>query len=231
MPTDPASFLHRLKGRFVAFEGPDGSGKSTQLRRLVALCQQLSLPVCEVREPGGTTVGEQVRQVLLSKDNAGMTLRCEMLLYMASRAQLVEERIRPALASGQIVFADRFVSSTYAYQGAAGGVPDADIHAVAQVACGRTLPDLVLVFDIDEHAAARRAGLAPAKGRKHDAGSGSLFSDRIEDRGRDFQRRVREGYLAMAAKEPARHAVINASAGPEDVWASMLGSLERWLGA
>jgi len=70
-----------------------------------------------------------------------------------------------------------------------------------------------------------------SKGRKHDAGSGSLFSDRIEDRGRDFQRRVREGYLAMAAKEPARHAVINASAGPEDVWASMLGSLERWLGA
>lgn len=220
------SIVRGLRGRFIAFEGADGSGKSTQLRRLVDACAANGVPVCEVREPGGTDVGEQIRGVLLNKDNVGMSLRCEMLLYMASRAQLVESRIRPALADGKVVIADRFVSSTYAYQGAAGGLPDAEIEAVARVACGATLPGLVLIFDVDEKTAGRRAGLVTSgKGAKA-ASAGMLFSDRIEDRGREFQRAVREGYLALAQRDPARHAVIDARGGPDEVWAELLKTLD-----
>jgi len=214
VPTGPATFLHALKGKFLAFEGPDGSGKSTQLRHLVALCQQHAIGVCEVREPGGSTVGEQVRTILLNKDNT---------------AQLVEERIRPAMAAGHIVIADRFVTSTYAYQGAAGGLPAPEIDAVAGVACGGTLPDLVLLYDVDEHTAAKRAGLvAQGRGKRADSTSGSLFADRIEERGRDFQKHVRAGYLAIAKREPERHAVIDASRGPDEVWDATRQALETW---
>jgi dTMP kinase len=223
----PAPWISRLRGKFIAFEGGDGSGKSTQLRRLVATCSQAGEHVCEVREPGGTPVGEQIRQVLLSKDNAGMSLRCEMLLYMASRAQLVESRIRPALAAGHIVIADRFVSSTYAYQGAAGGLPDADIAAASGVACGPTLPDLVLIFDVDEATAAKRAGIATSpRAGKSDPG-GSLFTDRMEEKGREFRRRVRESYLEQARRDPERHAVINARQGPEQVWDALVEVLRN----
>lgn len=226
MPTDPATFLSRLPGKFLAFEGADGSGKTTQLRRFVALCQERGLLVCEVREPGGTPVGEKIRSVLLDKENAGMTLPCEMLLYMASRAQLVESAIRPALALGKVVVADRFVTSTYAYQGAAGGLPEAHIDAVTTVACGGTLPHLVMIFDVDEATAAKRSGVESAT-RRPDTGSGSLFADRMEDKGREFQRRVREGYLAHAKRFPGTHAVIDARGGPDDVWERLLATLAR----
>ena len=154
IPTPP-TWLTALRGKFIAFEGPDGSGKTTQYRRLMALLHEHKIPVCEVREPGGTPIGESVRQILLhTKDD--MTLRCEMLLYMASRAQLVQERIRPAMLKGDVVLADRFVASTLAYQGSAGGLPIDEIKAVAQVAVQSCWPDLNLVFDVDEDTAARR---------------------------------------------------------------------------
>lgn len=225
-PTPPP-WLTRLSGRFLVFEGPDGSGKSTQLKRLVALAAAHALPVCEVREPGGTDVGERIRQILLDKSHSDMSLRCEMLLYMASRAQLVEKRIRPALAAGHLVIADRFVSSTIAYQGAAGGLPREEIDAVTGVACGAVRPDLILIFDVDEQTAAQRAGIIapPGKGRKADGASGSLFADRMEDRSRDFRRKVRESYLAQAKGDPATHAIINAAKGPDEVWESLAQSL------
>lgn len=221
--TGPGS-LDNLRGKFLVFEGPDGSGKSTQLRRLVELCAARNLPLCEVREPGGTPVGEHIRQILLhTKDE--MTLRCEMLLYMASRAQLVEQRIRPALARGELVIADRFVSSTYAYQGAAGGVPIDEIDAVARVAMQGAAPDLVIIFDVDEETAARRTrGLA--KGARPSqvkvAGHVTLFDDRIERRGADFHSKVRRGYLDLATRDPAHHAVLDASKGPDDVWEQLV---------
>lgn len=223
------ALLDKLRGRFIAFEGPDGSGKSTQLKRLVALCLQHDVPVCEVREPGGTPIGESIRQILLhTKDE--MSLRCEMLLYMASRVQLVEQRIRPALARGELVIADRFVGSTYAYQGAAGGIPVAEIDAVAKVALQGTAPELVLIFDVDEETAARRTrGVAKAPGRKapgrkeqNVAGQVTLFDDRIEQRGQAFHANVRRGYHELAAREPGRHCLIDASKGPDEVWASLL---------
>jgi len=211
-------WIKKLAGRFIAFEGPDGSGKSTQLRRLITLCQQAGVGVCEVREPGGTPIGERIRQLLLDT-KSDMTLRCEMLLYMASRAQLVEERIRPALARGEVVLADRFVESTYAYQGGGGGLPETEITAVAGVALGETWPDLVLLFDVDEETAARRTkGISKPTKKKVLADEVSLFDDRIEARGREFNRRVRSTYLDRARAQPERHLVVDARRTPEEVW-------------
>lgn len=221
------AWLARLGGRFIAFEGPDGCGKSTQMKQLLALCRDGGITVCEVREPGGTHVGERIRQILLDKASEGMTLRCEMLLYMASRAQLVETVIRPALARGEAVIADRFVASTYSYQGAAGGLPEAEIDAAAQVATGGLLPDLNLVFDVDEQTAAKRAGIVSGKGarRQH----GSLFADRMEDRDQTFRRSVREGYLRQAASNPARFSIIDARGDTAQVWSRTLDALRTWL--
>ena len=108
-----------LKGRFIVFDGPDGSGKTTQFRRLINLAHSHGIKTTEVREPGGTPIGEQIRNILLDPTNEEMVTKCEMLLYMASRAQLIEQKIAPALSEGQLVIADRFISSTLAYQGTA----------------------------------------------------------------------------------------------------------------
>lgn len=195
-------WLSQLAGRFLVFEGPDGTGKSTQFARFVARCRDAGLTVCEVREPGGTAISERVRDLLLDLKSPEMSMRCEMLLYMASRAQLVDERIRPALARGEVVLADRFVTSTIAYQGYGGGVPVADILAAAQAACAEVRPDLIIVFDVDDAIAAQRIGDA---------------RDRIESRGEAYRRKVREGYLAQVREDPRRHALIDTSASIESV--------------
>jgi dTMP kinase len=215
-------WINSLRGKFLAFEGPDGSGKSTQYRRLLSLCKQANITCCEVREPGGTPIGERVRDILLDHAHHDMTLRCEMLLYMASRSQLVEQRIRPALKRGELVIADRFVSSTFAYQGYAGGVPVSEIAAAADIALQGTVPDVVVIFDVDEVTAARR--INPLLGAAA-ADRESKTPDRIEARGRDFHRKVRQGYLELAKNDPAHHLVIDASQGPEDVWAELVKML------
>jgi dTMP kinase len=222
----PPPWLAALAGKFIVFEGADGSGKSTQLTRFAKLCSDAGLSVCQVREPGGTDVGERIRTILLDKNSAGMTVLCEMLLFMASRAQLVEQRIAPALARGDIVLTDRFTASTYAYQGSGGGVPDAAIASVARVACGTISPDLTLVFDLCEDAAARRTGVAANS--KAQSG-GSLFADRMEERDRDFFAKVRKGYLDLARREPDHHAIIDASGTPDQVWSLTLTTLEARL--
>lgn len=206
-------WLSSLAGRFIVFDGPDGSGKTTQFRRLLALLGEGGVPVCEVREPGGTGIGEEIRRVLLDHAHHDMTIVCEMLLYMASRAQLVEQRIRPSLRAGQLVLADRFVSSTIAYQGAAGGIPLEDILAVARIALAGIEPDLVVIFDVDERTAASR--LSP-------------LLDRMEAKGAAFHARVRQGYLDMARREPTRHMVIDASRSEEAVWEDLLARLGEW---
>lgn len=208
-----ASWSTALRGRFLAFEGPDGSGKSTQIGRFQAWAEAQQLPLTLVREPGGTAVGERVRQILLDPIHAEMTVRCEMLLYMASRAQLMEERIEPAIASRACVLSDRFVGSTLAYQGAAGGIPERDIRAVAQVAIGGRWPDLNVLFDVDTETAMKR--LNP-------------LLDRMEGKGMDFHRRVRDGYLAEAHRDPKRHLVIDASRSPDEVFEQLINGLRRW---
>lgn len=245
------SFLRALAGRFIVFEGPDGSGKSTQFRRLSEALKAQKVTTCEVREPGGTPVGERIRDVLLrpfgdqapsppptaptastahramfgaldpAPDNSsagidadahGMTVRCEMLLYMASRAELVERIILPALKRRELVLADRFVASTLAYQGSAGGLSASDISAVARVATRNLQPDLVVVFDLDHHAAAKRMG---------------LLLDRMEAKGAAFHSKVREGYLAQAKADPGRYAIVDASQDPDTVWASLVNVLRE----
>ena len=206
-----APWLDRLAGKFVVFDGPDGSGKTTQFARFVAHCRAANLTVCDVREPGGTAIGEQIRAVLLNPANEVMSVRCEAMLYMASRAQLVEQVIGPALARGELVLADRFFSSTLAYQGAAGGLSEEEILAVGRVALGAHWPDLTVIFDVDETTAAARN-----RGAR----------DRVERQGADYHRKVREGFLAQAKARPQAHLVVDAAPDPEAVFARLLAALE-----
>ncbi|MFZ4573618.1 MAG: dTMP kinase [Phycisphaerales bacterium] len=226
-PQQDAAFPRSLRGKFIVFEGPDGSGKTTQFKRFLAYCAEHGVTVCEVREPGGTPIGEEIRQILLHTKQE-MCLRTEMLLYMASRAQLIEQRIRPALARGELVLADRFIQSTYAYQGAAGGIPETEIRAVGGVALGGLEPHRVLIFDVDAATAAKRTRGVEKAGRKKAAepAGASLFDDRIEQRTTaDTHSTIRRSYLDQAEANPAAFRVIDASKDPESVWAALLGAL------
>jgi len=207
------AWMSSLGGCFVVFDGPDGSGKSTQFRRFADIARATGLEVVEVREPGGTAIGEKIRAILLDPANAEMTTRSEMLLYMASRAQLYEQRIAPAIASGALVLADRFVSSTLAYQGTAGGIDEEEILAVGKVATGNHWPDLTVVFDVDTAVAMKR--LSP-------------LLDRMEQKGMDFHARVRSGYLAQATRWAHRYAVVNASVAPDAVTHGLLVAVAAW---
>ena len=207
------AWMSSLGGYFVVFDGPDGSGKSTQFRRFADIARATGLEVVEVREPGGTAIGEKIRAILLDPANAEMTTRSEMLLYMASRAQLYEQRIAPAIAAGALVLADRFVSSTLAYQGTAGGIDEEEILAVGKVATGNHWPDLTVVFDVDTDVAMKR--LSP-------------LLDRMEQKGMDFHARVRSGYLAQAIRWAHRYAVVNASVAPDAVTHGLLDAVATW---
>lgn len=213
--TDTLPWMQKLAGRFLVFDGPDGSGKSTQFARFSAACREAGLQTCEVREPGGTSIGEQIRNILLDPKNDDMSMRCEMMLYMASRAQLLEERIRPALAKKHVVLADRFISSTLAYQGTAGGMSQEEILAVGRVAVGSVWPDLTVIFDVDERAASSR--LNP-------------LLDRMELRGAEFHRRVRNGFLAQANSQPDKYCVIDASPDADAVFAALMTALASRFG-
>jgi dTMP kinase len=205
-----ASWTQALAGRFIVFDGPDGSGKSTQFRRFAAFLRGQGLPVCEVREPGGTVIGEQIRRVLLDPANDSMDTRCEMLLYMASRAQLMAERIGPGLRAGQCVLADRFISSTLAYQGTAGGIAVDEILAVGRAAIGEHWPDLTVIFDVDTATAARR--LNP-------------LLDRMERKGAEYHHKVRQGYLDQARAAPHRYLVVDARLDADTVFGALLAAL------
>jgi dTMP kinase len=214
----------RTRGLFLTLDGPDGGGKTTQAARLVDwLCAQ-GVEAVRCRDPGGTALGERVRAIVQDREMVHLALRAEMLLFMASRAQLVEEVIRPALAAGRVVVSDRFLLASLVYQGDAGGLPIDEIVAVGQAATGGLLPDLTLVLDIDPQAARDRVGHA---------------RDRIEDRPDDYHRRVRDGYL-RAARVAARGesgcsyylapiVVIDAAADPDTVFARIRDEVERAL--
>ena len=215
LPAENIPWLTELSGKFVVVEGPDGSGKSTQAARLVSLLREAGLEVLEVREPGGTPLGERLRAVLLDPETGEIDVRTEMLLYMASRAELVASRIRPALARGACVLADRFVSSTLAYQGAAGGLDQVAIRDAARAACGEVTPDLVAIFDVDESTAAGRMG---------------LLRDRMEARGSAYHAAVRRGYHEQAEAEPETHVLIDAARSLDHVFADFLGVLGARFG-
>lgn len=212
----PDTLARALPGSFVVFEGPDGSGKSTQLELFIGACKAAGVEPVEVREPGGTEIGERIRRALLEHlDREEMSLRCEMLLYMASRAQLCEQIIAPALAAGRFVLADRFVSSTLAYQGAAGGLPEDEILAAAKIATRGLTPDAVVIFDVDEHTSAER--LNPLL-RGDDL-------DRMESKGAAFHRKVREGYRRQTERWPDTHLRVDGSRAPGEVYTQLIERL------
>jgi len=190
------------KGKFITFEGGEGCGKSTHIERLAARLRGDAYPVLIVREPGGTEVGEQIRHILqYSKQSVAMVAETELLLFSASRAQLVREIILPALGKGSVVLCDRFLDSTTVYQGVGRRIDAQAIAAINAFATDACRPDLTMVIDLDP-----RTGLERARGRE-------LF-DRMESQSLEFYERVRQGYLDLAKREPKRVKVVD---GAQDV--------------
>jgi dTMP kinase len=194
-----------VKGVFITFEGTEGSGKSTQISLLAERLRELRYTVRTLREPGGTPIGEEIRHTLKhSKDNAAMTAEAELLLMNASRAQLVREIIRPALAAGEVVLSDRFYDSTTAYQGYGRQLDLKMVRAIIDVAVGETRPDLTLLLlvspEVSEQRRLARQATMP------------FVRDRIEEADRSFFERVAKGYDALAAAEPRRIKPIPAAA-------------------
>lgn len=193
------------RGLFITFEGIDGSGKTTQIRKLRQMLESAGIPFEVIREPGGTMIGEKIRSILLDKVNTNMSPETELLLYEAARAQIVSECILPALSAGRTVICDRFYDSTVAYQGYARGLSLEAIDLVNKIATGGLEPDVTFLMDMSVQEAARRLG-----GRKKD-------SDRLESEGLSFMEKVRVGYLALS-KNNARMIYLNAAAPIDEVW-------------
>jgi dTMP kinase len=223
---------HAFPGLFLVLDGPDGGGKTTQATRLAAWLRGLGHDVVTCRDPGGTALGDRLRNILFERDSVPIAIRSEMLLFMASRAQLVEDVIAPSLAAGRTVVSDRYLLANIVYQGSAGGLREEEIALVGMVATSGLLPDLTLVLDIAPSTAEVRIG----PGR-----------DRIEDRSLFYRERVRAGFLAAAQGEaspesainpdhlalcpyyPAPIVLIDGSANPDTVFERIQREVERVL--
>lgn len=204
------------KGWFITVEGVDGCGKSTQAVLIADALEASGLDVLRLREPGGVAISEQIRGILLDPANGEMGDVCELLLYEAARAQLVHEVVAPALSAGRTVVCDRFYDSTTAYQAFAAGLDRGMVARANELAVDGCRPDVTFVFDLPVEEAARRR-------------SGRDGLDRLELKGLGFQGRVAEGFRRVAAEEPDRVKLIDASPSIEEVFASVEGEL-RGLG-
>ena len=169
----------KLKGKFIVLDGPDGCGKTTQTLMVYDWLKDQGVDVATFRDPGGTAVGEKIREILLNPEHVVMNVRTELLLYMASRAQLWQEKIKPALSSGKCVVLDRWISSSCAYQGFAGEFGVANVMKIAEASLERVWPDLTIVLDIDVETAAKRM---------------DRRLDRMEQKGNEYHKKVREGF-------------------------------------
>lgn len=215
------------RGKFITFEGLDGTGKSTQMRRLAAALRKSGHEVVETREPGGTATGEKIRKVLLDSDTSALAPLAEMALMFASRVQHIAEVIEPALAAGSIVLCDRFTDSTEAYQGGGrklGSVPVRELH---RVLCGDLQPDLTILLEANPHASVSRARkrnrqASRTSSRGHD-------ENRFEQETRAFFTRVRESYMAIAKREPARVVIVDARGTPGQTHGKILEVVRRKL--
>ena len=199
----------RRSGLFVTFEGPDGSGKSTQSRMLAERLRSEGRTVLESVEPGGTPIGQQIRRILLDPTNADLTAVAELLLMFAARAQNVEQWILPALDQGKIVISDRFTDSSIAYQGAGRGLGRDTVLELDRIACHGLIPDITLCIDIDTE-----TGLARALAR------GGLET-RLEEQAIDFHHKVRDAYCELAQREPHRFRLIDGRGTPEAIAAKV----------
>lgn len=203
-----------MKGTFITFEGIDGCGKSTQCEMLKDYLKERGVDFIFVREPGGTVIGERIREILLDKKNSQMTSRTELLLFEAARAQITDEVIKPALEEGKIVLCDRFFDSSSAYQGMARGMGMEFVSDLNMAATGGLKPDITFFFDISAEEALER------RGKRGEA------SDRIELAGLKFQEDVRAGYLELAKRSEGRIITIDATKGIEEIFEVVKGSLE-----
>jgi dTMP kinase len=202
-----------MNGLFLSLDGLDGTGKSTQCRLLVEHLRQRGLSLKPVVDPGGTPLGSKLREILLDK-NSVFSARAEALLFMASRAELVESEIRPALEVGQIVVSDRYLLSTVVYQGHAGGLPVPELWQTGRLATGGIEPDLVLVLDLPVEQAILRRGREP---------------DRMESKKLEYHHRVREGFRLEATQNPERIQLIDASASVDAIQAELRRRVEPLL--
>jgi dTMP kinase len=205
----------KTTGKLISFEGSEGSGKSTQLIRLAAHLQKLQREVITVREPGGTEIGEQIRNIIVHNSRGDeMCPETELLLFTAARAQLVREIIAPALIAGKIVLSDRFLDSSTVYQGIGRNLALDPVNQINRFAVGNVMPDLTVVIDVPSE-----VGLARIRQRATD------LPDRMERENLDFYKKVREGYLVLAKGLPERFVVVdgtlNESALEKKIWASI----------
>ncbi|MFC1666848.1 dTMP kinase [Candidatus Omnitrophota bacterium] len=184
-----------MRGLFITFEGPEGSGKSTHSRLLRNFLRKKGFKVLYTREPGGVTISEKIRHILLDPKNKGMDAVCEMLLYMAARAQIVKEKLIPALKKGNIVICDRFLDATLVYQGYAGGIDVKLIRDMGRLVTAGVSPKITFLLDIDAKKGLSRTGKT---------------KDRIERKSLLYHKKVRRGYLTIARKEPRRMKVVSA---------------------
>ncbi len=201
------------KGLFVTFEGTDGSGKSTQLELAAKYIQEKDVEFIQTRDPGGTPLGCKIREILLNYDGE-VAPYCELFLYLADRAQHIDEKILPALNEGKLVLCDRYVDSTMAYQGYARGLGADRILQLNRIAAKSLMPDLTFVFDVNTEVSRQRVGDK---------------KDRLESEADDFHKKVREGYLDLAGKFPERIVVIDANRGIEEVHQDVVKVLGRFF--
>ncbi len=204
-----------MKGKFITFEGSEGSGKSTQARLLCQYLKEKNKKVLHLREPGGVKISEAIRRILLNVKNDMMTKECETLLYMAARSQLLEEVVFPALKEGTVVVCDRYLDSTLAYQGYGNGVDLEAIKAIGRFATRSLVPDLTIVFDIEADKGLSRTG---------------KMKDRIELRSLSYHNRVRKGYLQLAREEPDRIKVIKVDRTKEEIRDRVCAHVNALLG-
>ena len=208
------------RGKFITFEGGEGCGKSTQVKRLKEALEREGVEVVLTREPGGTWLSEEIRHLIKDQTTDAPCDRSELLLFLAARAQLVKNVIRPALAAGKWVVSDRFSDSTLAYQGYGRGLPLGELRQMNDFACEGQKPDLTLLLDVTpETAEARMRGREAAT---------ATTADRIERAGEDFHTRLRNGFAELAKSEPDRIVTIDANGSPDDVWEGVWKSMRRF---
>lgn len=211
------------RGLFITFEGTEGSGKSSVARGVAEAFLRAGIPCLVTREPGGAPAPEEIRRVLLDPRHRGLSPRAELLLYLASRAQLVEEVIRPAMGRGVTVLCDRFMDASVAYQGWARGLGEGLVERLNEFAVDGTVPDRTVLLDLPV-----AEGFARGPERRETEGERSR--DRLELEDRAFHERVREGYLRIARREPERVVVVDAAAPLEDVIGEILRNLRSLRG-
>lgn len=212
-----------MSGYFITFEGVEGSGKSTVIGLIAERFEKAGVEVLVTREPGGTSISESVRNILLDPSNEEISGKTELFLYLASRAQLVHEVIRPAIESGRTVLCDRFFDATTSYQGWARGIGEKRIAELNRIAVGDTVPDATYILDLPVEEGFRRG-----PERREATGTGAM--DRLERESLDFHRMVREGYLRIAAREPERVTVIDASRDIQSVIFDISGNIKARFG-